>query len=281
MGQDQRETDRHQAESEMISEHFRREEELALSLHIDPLPIFLKGRRMSKHSHATVGAALDLVSDGVKLALVVPENLQGTTLKTFGEAGEDLLNFLERSQIHGSFQARAICKSRWKAEKVINLKVKMARPPQHGVIVTIRPESGDNGDVWEYLVDGVNWPPEQLFARFGEAVDKENHILKLERERSQQREAEKTAATTLGSTNGSLFDRIRDLEEKAGRNKARQRQLDDLGQEEQKLRDEIARLEKELAQIEKTQLKVLEQMDDDKECQEANQALDALRKLLG
>jgi hypothetical protein len=180
----------------------------------------------------------------------------------------------------GEYIARIVKKTRWQGNHDVPFKL---GPAQLGwIYLTIKVPDTGNGEVYDYAIRakaGTPWLPDQMQNRIRE------HIERLAAEAAARPRAIPTptpaAPVPVVSAADRVSDRVARLEQLATRNDERIRALTALSQEKVQYREQLAEMQRRVADVEARELALMEEMDSDKECVEAQESLAALRRLLG
>lgn len=171
----------------------------------------------------------------------------------------------------GEYRLKPISKVRWQGPRLaVPFKVGV---PQHGLVfLTIKPPRADNDGVFEYGLRGLSnqWDPLAVTEQISQ------HIKQLESASPPVVEEPPPAPEKL-----SIADKVALLEQTAARNSVRQGQLAELQVKRAAMQRELAIVQEKLNATELEELKILEEIENDRECIEAQESLAALRKILG
>ena len=219
-------------------------------------------------------------------------------------AGKIILHLLEMTAEDGDYIMRVNRQVTWRGNPKAPYKLSATR--QDWLFVVVKPPESGNGSVFEYMLraqGGTKWNSAKVETNI------RNHIAELngEVERPERlavvadsitvskpvepklpAPTEPAPAQAAGAPLKAqepeelpaLSESVKKLEELAGRNNHRQARLAELATVKAEEQSKLAAIQQRIADLEEEELKVIEQMENDRECMNAQTALATLRTLM-
>ena len=203
------------------------------------------------------------------------------TEKVWGVAASLIRDFLvDADAPAGKYAIRVHKQVRWMGNPTSPIKV--SRYEGHGIILTVKPPSWGNGSSWEYLLNGQfpDWDAKMIFHHLRRHISPDGPTGPAEPDPEVNEQVEPEPQPQGPRPKMSLTERIAALEATASRNKPREAQITKLTDEIAIKRRAMAALQTEIDQLEAEQLRIMDEIEGDKACHEAQQAIAALEGLL-
>lgn len=203
--------------------------------------------------------------------------------KAWDAAREIIRDFLIEADVPvATYRLRAHKHVRWMGNPDRPLKV--SRYEGHGIVITVKPPGLGNDSSWEYVLIGEfdDWDAKSIFHHLRRAIDANGPTGPAEPDPEIVEEAQPvTASVAVQPTKKlTLAEKIAALEVTASRNKPREQRLAELAATIEKRRQAIVAIQSEIDQLEAEQISVMEAIDGDTECHEAQRSIAALEGLL-
>lgn len=182
-----------------------------------------------------------------------------------------------------TYKLRAHKHVRWMGNPVRPLKV--SRYDEHGIVITVKPPGCGNDSSWEYLLVGdfPEWDAKSIFHHLRRAIDADGPTGPAEPDPDFFEESAPVPvapAPVAPVKKMTLAEKIAALEITASRNKPREQRLSQLAAEIEQRRQEIVAIQSKIDQLEAEQISVMEAIEGDAECHEAQRSIAALEGLL-
>jgi hypothetical protein len=170
----------------------------------------------------------------------------------------------------GKFTLKPSRKVRWQGNHALLFKA--SRHDDDALVLTIKPSGLGNDSAYEYALVGrfKDWDARLAYFKVKELT-----------QAAGVNDPEETATVKTEKPKADLATRITQLQATAARNDSRRKQIEELHDKQAKVRAQIAALEADLNGLETNELQLLDEIEQDRECVEASQALEVLEKLLG
>lgn len=199
------------------------------------------------------------------------------------EAAQELLTELltEANTFDGDYVVRVHRKIRWQGNHE-NVPYKVSRYEHGKVYVTVKPLGKGNDSVFEYAISGAfeRWNERAAYFAIRDYIDELLFVAQQPAAAETKEAPVVQEATVTPPQKLSVVERIARLEAAAVRNQEREAEIEQITNRIEAVRQEVAERQATIKQLEAEQLNLMEAMEADTECREAQESLAALEKLL-
>ncbi len=188
---------------------------------------------------------------------------------------------IEVGEDRGPYRVCVYRQVRWKGNHTAN-PVKLSLY-EHGLVyLTVKTPINGNESVFEYSIRGEfsGWNPSRLFHKLRDAIVLANAALPAEEPPVTTVKTVPPAVVTTPAAKLTVVERIAKLEATAHRNAGREADLQALRQTKERRLAEMQAIKVSIDDLETTELKLMEEIDKDEECREAQRAMATLESLL-